>query len=188
MTDTTAFASLSGSTTTICVPKGCGPELSDTAYVNVDRGMHTFKPKDGAKVIQQSGTMLTLELIINGGSSHVSGGWIIAHGDFVVAGDLSSATLSTTVWLINYAPRVSPLAVSSGPSFSLVAPASTSGESGLTCVPSTGETPRINRDYGTELFGGGATGTIRPSTSPRMPTSGFEGGPGYVHSVHGQPR
>ena len=23
-------------------------------------------------------------------------------------------------------------------------------------------------------FGGGATGTIRPSTSPRMPTSGFE--------------
>ena len=25
--------------------------------------------------------------------------------------------------------------------------------------------------------GGGATGMIRPSTSPRMPTSGFEGGP-----------
>jgi hypothetical protein len=35
--------------------------------------------------------------------------------------------------------------------------------------------------------GGGATGTIRPSTSPRMPTSGFEGGHGSLHSVQGQP-
>jgi hypothetical protein len=36
--------------------------------------------------------------------------------------------------------------------------------------------------------GGGATGTIRPSTSPRMPTSGFESGRENVHSVHWRPR
>jgi hypothetical protein len=36
-------------------------------------------------------------------------------------------------------------------------------------------------------FGGGATGTIRPSTSPRMPTSGFEGGPANVHYVRLEP-
>jgi hypothetical protein len=36
--------------------------------------------------------------------------------------------------------------------------------------------------------GGGATGTIRPSTSPRMPTSGFEGGPETIHGVPWRPR
>ena len=36
--------------------------------------------------------------------------------------------------------------------------------------------------------GGGATGTIRPSTSPRMPTSGFEGGHKNLHGVHNRPQ
>jgi hypothetical protein len=35
--------------------------------------------------------------------------------------------------------------------------------------------------HNSDEIGGGATGTIRPSTSPRMPTSGFEGGHPNIH-------
>lgn len=96
-TDTGASASLIGPSTIVCYPpKGCFPQPSAFAYVNVDRGLHTFKPRGSATLVQQSGTMLNLYLSSTSGTN-VSGCWIIADGDFTVAKDLSSASLSTTV-------------------------------------------------------------------------------------------
>ena len=96
-TDTMAFAQLTGPSTTVCFPgKGCGPGPSDVAFVNVDRGLHTFKPKSGPRLVQQSGTMLTLDVFTLNGPS-ASGCWMIADSAFVVAGDLSAASLSATV-------------------------------------------------------------------------------------------
>lgn len=99
LADAAAFASLSGPPTTVCDPyKGCGPGPSDSAYVTVDRGLHTFKAKGGgAPVIQQSGTMLTLGLYTASNGNYVFGCWMIPDSDFVVASDLSSASVSTTV-------------------------------------------------------------------------------------------
>ncbi len=109
--DTSAFASLSGPPTTVITPgKGGGPGPSDFAYVGVDRGLHTFKPKSGPGLVQQSGTMLTLDLFTASGG-YTSGCWIIADRDFVVATDLSSASLSTTVPAASNCPG-SPLNVS----------------------------------------------------------------------------
>jgi hypothetical protein len=96
-TDTGASASLVGPSTIVCYPpKGCFPQPSAFAYVNVDRGLHTFKPRGSATLVQQSGTMLNLYLSSTSGTN-VNGCWIIADGDFTVAKDLSSASLSTTV-------------------------------------------------------------------------------------------
>lgn len=111
MVDTSANASLVGPPTTVCTPKGCYPQPSDFAYVSVDRGLHTFKPRGGTQLVQQSGTMLTLYMFSATGPS-VDGCWIIADSDFAVAKDLSSATLSTTVPGASNCPG-SPLAVSS---------------------------------------------------------------------------
>jgi hypothetical protein len=96
-TDTAAYADLLGPPSTVCVPvKGCGPGPSDEAFVSVDRGLLTFKPKTGPRLIQQNGTMLTLFAFAVNGSS-VYGCWIIPDGDFIVSSGLSSASLSTTV-------------------------------------------------------------------------------------------
>jgi hypothetical protein len=112
MTDTSATANLVGATTIVCYPeKGCFPEPSEFAYVSVDRGLHTFKPKGGARLVQQSGTMLNFYFSSVSGT-FVSGCWMIADGDFTVAKDLSSASLSTTVQGESNCPGA-PLAVSS---------------------------------------------------------------------------
>ena len=112
ITDTSATAELVGATTIVCYPpKGCFPEPSEFAYVSVDRGLHTFKPKGGAPLVQQSGTMLNFYFSTVSGTD-VSGCWMIADGDFSVAKDLSSASLSTTVEGESNCPGA-PLAVSS---------------------------------------------------------------------------
>ena len=112
MTDTSATADLVGATTIVCYPeKGCFPEPSEFASVSVDRGLHTFKPKGGAPLVQQSGTMLNFYFSTVSGTN-VSGCWMIADGDFTVASDLSSASLSTTVQGESNCPGA-PLAVSS---------------------------------------------------------------------------
>src|SRR3989441_4500299 len=111
-TDTSATADLVGATTIVCYPeKGCFPEPSEFASVSVDRGLHTFKPKGGAPLVQQSGTMLNFYFSTVSGTN-VSGCWMIADGDFTVARDLSSASLSTTVPGESNCPGA-PLAVSS---------------------------------------------------------------------------
>lgn len=110
-TDLSANASLLGPSTTVCSPKGCFPQPSDFAFVNVDRGLHTFKPRGGETLVQQSGTMLTVSLFSTSGTN-VFGCWIIADGDFIVAADLSSASLLTTVPGQSNCPGT-PLAVSS---------------------------------------------------------------------------
>jgi len=95
--DTAANANLVGPSTIVCYrPKGCFPQPSAFAYVSVDRGLHTFKPRGDARLVQQSGTMLNLFMYTASGPS-VSGCWIVADSDFTVAKDLSSAALSTTV-------------------------------------------------------------------------------------------
>lgn len=109
-TDLSANANLVGPTTTVCSPKGCYQEPSDFAYVTVDRGLHTFKPRGGARLVQQSGTMLNLSLYTASGPS-VYGCWIIADSDFSVAKGLTSASLSTTVPGESNCPGA-PLAVS----------------------------------------------------------------------------
>lgn len=111
MTDTSANADLVGPSTIVCDPKGCGPGPSDFAFVTVDRGLHTFKPRGNVPLVQQSGTMLNLFLYTTSGTT-VSGCWIIADGDFTVAEDLSSASLATTVPGESNCPGT-PLAVSS---------------------------------------------------------------------------
>jgi hypothetical protein len=96
--DVSANASLFGPPTTTILPGkgGGGGGPSEFAYVSVDRGLHTFKPKSGTRLVQQSGTMLSLFAFTAGGG-YTSGCWIIADTDFKVASDLSSASLSTTV-------------------------------------------------------------------------------------------
>lgn len=95
--DTSASADLIGATTIVCFPeKGCYPQPSEFASVFVDRGLHTFKPRGGETLVQQSGTMLTLSFYTDAGIN-VYGCWMIADGDFAVAQDLSSATLMTTI-------------------------------------------------------------------------------------------
>ncbi len=97
-TDTAANASLVGQSTIVCYPgKGCFPEPSAFADVSVDRGLHTFKPRGNAPVVQLSGTMLNLFLYNTVSGTSIGGCWIIADRDFTVAQDLSSASLSTTV-------------------------------------------------------------------------------------------
>jgi len=108
--DISANASLLGPSTIVCTPKGCYPQPSDSAYVTVDRGLHTFKPRGGGQPVQQSGTMLNLFMYSASGPS-VSGCWIIADSDFTVARDLSNASLSTTVPGDSNCPGA-PLAVS----------------------------------------------------------------------------
>ena len=96
-TDISASADLVGPSTIVCYPpKGCFPQPSAFASVTVDRGLHTFKPRGDAALVQQGGTMLNFYLSTTSGT-FVSGCWIIADGDFAVASDLSSASLSTTV-------------------------------------------------------------------------------------------
>lgn len=111
-TDTSATADLVGASTIVCYPpKGCFPQPSAFAYVNVDRGLHTFKPRGGAPLVQQSGTMLNFSLSTTSGANF-GGCWMIADSDFVVANDLSSASLLTTVQGESNCPGT-PLAVSS---------------------------------------------------------------------------
>ena len=112
MTDLSASADLVGATTIVCYPpKGCFPVPSESAYVSVDRGLHTFKPKGGKTLVQQTGTMLNF-YYSNISGTFVSGCWMIADGDFTVARDLSGASLSTTVDGPSTCPGA-PLAVSS---------------------------------------------------------------------------
>jgi hypothetical protein len=97
-TETAAGAELVGPSTIVCYPqKGCLPQSSAFASVTVDRGLHRFKPLGDAQLVEQSGTMLTLFLFNRVSGSSIDGCWIIADGDFTVAQDLSSASLSTTV-------------------------------------------------------------------------------------------
>jgi hypothetical protein len=110
--DISATANLVGATTTVCYPtKGCFPQYSEFAWVSVDRGLHTFQPQDGATLVQQNGTMVTLTLKTLSGT-YIFGCWMIAGSDFIVAEDLSSASLSTTVPGESNCPGT-PLAVSS---------------------------------------------------------------------------
>ncbi|HVS07499.1 MAG TPA: hypothetical protein VHK65_15230 [Candidatus Dormibacteraeota bacterium] len=111
-TDTSATADLVGATTTVCYPqKGCYPQPTEFAYVSVDRGLHTFKPRGGETLVQQTGTMLNFYFYTASGTN-ASGCWIIADDDFTVAKDLSSASLVTTVQGESNCPGT-PLAVSS---------------------------------------------------------------------------
>ena len=75
--DLTASANLVGPSTIVCGPKGCYPQPSEFAYVNVDRGLHTFKPRGSTRLVQQNGTMLNLYLFSTSGPS-VYGCWMIA--------------------------------------------------------------------------------------------------------------
>jgi hypothetical protein len=97
-TDTSANASLVGPSTIVCYPpKGCFPQPSAFADASIDRGLHTFKPRGSASLVQQTGTMLNLFLYNTVSGTSIAGCWIIADSDFTVAPDLSSASLSTTV-------------------------------------------------------------------------------------------
>jgi len=110
--DISAGADLVGPSTIVCYPpKGCFPQPSAFASVTVDRGLHAFKPRGDAPLVQQSGTMLNLFLYTTSGT-FVSGCWIVADSAFTVAKDLSSASLSTTVPGESNCPGT-PLAVSS---------------------------------------------------------------------------
>jgi hypothetical protein len=111
MTDISATANLVAGSTVVCYPgKGCFPQPTDSAYVTVDRGLHTFKPKGGKTLVQQTGTMLNFYFYTASGTN-ASGCWMIADGDFTVAKDLSSASLLTTVEGESNCPGT-PLAVS----------------------------------------------------------------------------
>jgi hypothetical protein len=83
--DTNAFADLFDSTGSI------------HANPSVDRGMQTFKAKQasGPPVVMGPATMLNLEVDVPNGFAF--GCWIIPDSAFTVSGDLSSATLTTTV-------------------------------------------------------------------------------------------
>jgi hypothetical protein len=110
-TDLSASADLVGATTIVCYPeKGCFPVPSESVSVSVDRGLHTFKPKGGKTLVQQTGTMLNF-YYSNISGANVSGCWIIADGDFTVAKGLSSASLVTTVQGASNCPGM-PLSVS----------------------------------------------------------------------------
>jgi hypothetical protein len=133
MTDTSATADLLGATTIVCYPpKGCFPEPSESAYVSVDRGLHTFKPKGGKTLVQQTGTMLNFYYSNTSGTS-VSGCWMIADGDFTVARDLSSASLVTTVQGASNCPGT-PLSVSA---LNVVSPKGGGGDGGGGAGPIT---------------------------------------------------
>lgn len=64
---------------------------------SVDRGMQTFKAKQasGPPTVMGPATMLNLEVDVPNGFAF--GCWIIPDSAFTVSGDLSSATLTTTV-------------------------------------------------------------------------------------------
>ncbi len=83
--DTNAFADLVDSTSSI------------HAAPSVDRGMQTFKAKQasGPPVVMGPATMLNLEVDVPNGFAF--GCWIIPDSAFTVSGDLSSASLTTTV-------------------------------------------------------------------------------------------
>src|SRR3981081_4528210 len=79
-TDLSATAYLVGATTIVCYPeKGCFPQPSESASVSVDRGLHTFKPKGGKTLVQQTGTMLNFYYSNSSGRS-VSGGLSVDDG------------------------------------------------------------------------------------------------------------
>jgi len=84
-TDTSAFADLMDSTGSI------------HANSSVDRGMQAFKAKQtsGPPIVMGPATMLNLEVDVPNGFAF--GCWIIPDSAFTVSGDLSSATLATTV-------------------------------------------------------------------------------------------
>ncbi len=83
--DTNAFADLVDSTSSI------------HAAPSVDRGMQTFKAKQasGPPVVMGPATVLNLEVDVPNGFAF--GCWIIPDSAFTVSGDLSSASLTTTV-------------------------------------------------------------------------------------------
>jgi hypothetical protein len=111
-TDTSATADLVGATTLVCYPqKGCYPQPTEFAYVTVDRGLHTFKPRGGETLVQQTGTMLNFYFYTAAGTN-ASGCWIIADDDFVVAKVLFIASHMTTLQGESNCPGM-PLAVSS---------------------------------------------------------------------------
>lgn len=132
-TDTSATADLVAGSTIVCYPqKGCYPQPTDLAYVSVDRGLHTFKPRGGKTLIQQTGTMLNFYFSTASGTN-ASGCWMIADDDFTVAKDLSSASLVTTVQGESNCPGT-PLAVSST---NVVTPKGGGGGGGGTVGPIT---------------------------------------------------
>jgi len=67
------------------------------ANLSVDRGMQTFKAKQasGPPVVMGPATMLNLEVDVPNGFAF--GCWILPDSAFTVSGDLSGATLTTTV-------------------------------------------------------------------------------------------
>src|SRR6266849_1214079 len=67
------------------------------ANLSVDRGIQTFKAKQasGPPVVMGPATMLNLEVDVPNGFAF--GCWIIPDSAFSVSGDLSSASLTTTV-------------------------------------------------------------------------------------------
>jgi len=85
VSDTNAFADLADSTRSI------------HANPSVDRGMQTFKAKQsaGPPVVMGPATMLNLGVDVPNGFAF--GCWIIPDAAFTVSGDLSSASLNTTV-------------------------------------------------------------------------------------------
>ena len=132
-TDLSATAYLVGATTIVCYPeKGCFPQPSESASVSVDRGLHTFKPKGGKTLVQQTGTMLNF-YYSNTSGTNVSGCWMIADADFTVAKDLSSASLVTTVAGASNCPGM-PLSVSA---LNVVSPKGGGGDGGGTMTPIT---------------------------------------------------
>ena len=127
-TDLSATADLVGATTIVCYPpKGCFPVPSESAFVSVDRGLHTFKPRGGNTLVQQTGTMLNFYYSNISGAT-ASGCWMIADSDFTVAKDLSSASLVTTVQGASNCPGT-PLSVSA---LNVVSPKGGGGDGGGT--------------------------------------------------------
>jgi hypothetical protein len=132
-TDLSASAELAGATTIVCYPeKGCFPQPIEFASVSVDRGRHTFKPKGGKTLVQQTGTMLNF-YYFNTSGANVSGCWMIADGDFTVAKDLSRASLVTTVQGPSNCPGT-PLSVSA---LNVVSAKGGGGDGGGTMTPIT---------------------------------------------------
>jgi hypothetical protein len=89
--DTGAFASYQ------IVPPG-PTSGGDYLFLNVDRGVQTFQPRnanqDGSDVITQAGTMLSMSASLSSTNTYEYGCWMIPDSAFVVGDKLHSASLA----------------------------------------------------------------------------------------------
>jgi hypothetical protein len=92
--DTSAFASYEISPPG---PTGGG----DLVFLSVDRGLQTFRPREGdtngSQVITQAGTVLSLSASISSTNTFEFGCWIIPDAAFAVSDKLHSASLAVRI-------------------------------------------------------------------------------------------